>query len=82
MELSDVWGLAGLPFITALVQVAKPWVPDERWWPVLAMALGLALNVGIALAQASDLPTAVVLGVVVGLAAAGLYNSQKTIRGT
>ena len=82
MELSDVWGLAGLPFITALVQVAKPWVTDERWWPVLAMALGLALNVGIALARASDLPTAVVLGVVVGLAAAGLYNSQKTIRGT
>ena len=79
MELADVWGLAGVPLIAALVQVAKAWVADKRWYPVLAMAMGLGLNVGIAWARAGDMPTAVVLGLVTGLAASGLFNAQKTL---
>ena len=79
MELTDVIGLAGVPLIVALVQVAKAWIVEERLYPVLALVLGLALNVGIAAARGSDIPAAVLLGVVAGLAASGIYSQGKTI---
>ncbi|MDP2726561.1 MAG: hypothetical protein Q8P59_03365 [Dehalococcoidia bacterium] len=79
MELGDVIGLAGVPFIAALVQVAKAWVAEDRYYPLLALAVGLILNIGIALARSGDLPTAVVLGLVAGLAASGLYSGGKTL---
>lgn len=71
-------GLAGFPIITALVSVFKPWLPDERLHPPLALALGILLNVGIAYYQATDLVLALLLGVVTGLAASGLYSQAKT----
>lgn len=79
MELVDVIGLAGVPLIAALVQVAKAWVGEERYYPMMALALGLALNTGIALARHGDFPTAVLLGLVAGLAASGLYSQGKTL---
>ncbi len=79
MELLDVIGLAGVPLIAALVQIAKSWVSDERYYPVIALAVGLTLNLGIAYARQSDLPTAVLLGLVAGLAASGLYSQGKTL---
>ena len=79
MELVDVIGLAGVPLIAALVQVAKAWVGEERYYPLLALAMGLGLNVGIALARDGALPTAVLLGLVAGLAASGLYSQGKTL---
>lgn len=79
MELTDVIGLAGVPLIVALVQVTKAWVVEERLYPVLALVLGLALNIGLAAARGSDLPAAVLLGIVAGLAASGLYSQGKTI---
>ncbi len=79
MELVDVIGLLGVPLIAALVQVAKSWVSEERFYPLLALAFGLALNVGIALARGADVPTALLLGVVAGLAASGLYSQGKTL---
>ncbi|MDO8689655.1 MAG: hypothetical protein Q7R39_06540 [Dehalococcoidia bacterium] len=81
MELGDFVGLAGIPLIAALVQVAKSWVDEERYYPALAIALGLILNLGIALARGADVPTAVILGVVAGLAASGLYSQGKTLAG-
>lgn len=79
MELRDVIGLAGVPLIAALVQVAKAWIKEERYYPLLALAMGLALNVGVALALGGNLPTALVLGLVAGLAASGLYSQGKTL---
>lgn len=79
MELIDVIGLAGVPLIAALVQVAKSWVTEERYYPLLALALGLGLNVGIATARGGDIATALLLGVVAGLAASGLYSQGRTL---
>ncbi len=31
MEMRELVGLAGVPIIVALVQVCKPWVPDDRY---------------------------------------------------
>ncbi len=81
MELSDFIGLAGIPLIVALVQVAKSWVSEDRYYPVLAVAMGLILNLGIAQARGADLPTAMMMGLVAGLAASGLYSQGKTLAG-
>ncbi len=79
MEVVDVIGLAGVPLIVALVQVAKAWVADERYYPLMALVMGLGLNVGVALARGRDVPTALLLGVAAGLAASGLYSQGKTM---
>ncbi len=78
MGYEQFLGLAGFPIITALVSVAKPWLPDERLHPPVALALGVALNVGIAYQQQTDLVLAVLVGIVTGLAASGLYSQAKT----
>jgi hypothetical protein len=70
-------GLAAAPVITALVAVigqAAPSLP-RRLYPLLAVALGVAWTVGAA-AAAGNGPSwrDAIDGVVVGLAASGLYS--------
>ncbi|MFA6315709.1 MAG: hypothetical protein WC648_05080 [Candidatus Paceibacterota bacterium] len=85
-------GLGGSFLITGLVEWIKATFPelDKRWWPTLALAFGLVLNVGWAAielyAQMTTQPAAVVLfvatvfGLMAGLSASGLYSSGKTLR--
>lgn len=79
MDTNSFIGLAGVPLIVALVQVAKAWVKDERYYPLASLALGLAINLGLALAREGDLPTAILVGLIAGLAASGLYSQAKTM---
>ena len=81
MELSDFWGLAGLPLCIALVEVVKGYWTDKRAYPLVAMAAGVIVNVAIASRSGADPLLAVLLGVVVGLAASGLYSSGKALQG-
>ena len=80
MESIDQFlGLAGVPVIAALLQVVKPFITDDRYYPPAAIILGLAVNVGIAATQTNtDWALAVLLGIVTGLAASGLYSQAKT----
>ena len=81
MTPTDIAGLAGIPIIAALVQIAKGWVTDRRWWPVLAIVFGLALNMVIAVPTSADMVRAGIVGLVAGLGAAGLYDvGKRTIR--
>jgi hypothetical protein len=81
--LSDtlVTGVAAAPLIAALLQIAKPFVPDSRWWPLIAIALGISWNL-LANAAAPDLGwiAAGLRGVVTGLAASGIYSTVKTFQ--
>lgn len=85
MELSTLIGLGGVPVVIALVQAVKPFVGDDRWWPLLAVGFGVAWNVGAALALGARdggvLGQAALIGVVIGLAAAGLYSGSRTMMG-
>ncbi len=74
MNPSDYTGLGGLLLIVALVQVAKQWVTTPRDWPLLAMVIGLVLNVAIALWAHTDLFVAGFTGLLIGLGAAGGYD--------
>lgn len=78
-------GIIAVPIVAAIVQMLKPFLRDERLWPVVAVAIGLVWNVA---ASWADNGGATVLdglvGVVMGLAASGLYSTAKTFneRGT
>ena len=76
---SLLFGLAAVPVIVALVQVAKNFVEDARFWPIIAIVVGVLWNVAVASITNQPLALAGLTGGVVGLAAAGLYDIRKTI---
>jgi hypothetical protein len=78
MQYSDFLGLAGVPIIAALVQALKGYLPSDRYNPLLALVLGVALNVGIAYQLRTDVGLALIVGVVAGLSASGLYSYART----
>lgn len=80
MDYSQFIGLAGAPFITAIIQAAKATIPEwpDRVWPGFALLLGVAVNVAVAYRQQTDMMLAVLVGIVTGLAASGLYSQAKT----
>ena len=80
MELIDLVGLAGVPVIIAAVQIVKSFVEDRRFYPIIALVVGLILNMIAAVATQSDPRRALLLGLVAGLAASGLYSQGKMVR--
>jgi predicted RND superfamily exporter protein len=74
-----LFGLAAVPVIVALVQVFKAFVTDERFWPLIAIVVGVAWNVAVGYITRQDLAVAGVTGIVVGLAASGLYDVGRGV---
>jgi hypothetical protein len=69
-------GLAAAPIITALVAAigaAVPKVP-RRCYPLLAIALGAGWQCATAAVTGELTPAAALAGIVIGLAASGLYS--------
>ncbi|MFN8533270.1 MAG: hypothetical protein U0556_06965 [Dehalococcoidia bacterium] len=79
MNAQDLIGLAGVPVIVALVQVFKPFVADSRFYPPIALGMGLLLNLGAAFLLDADPQRAALAGIVAGLAAAGLYDQGRAL---
>ncbi len=71
-----VSGVAAAPVVTALVEAIGRAVPalSRRWYPLIAIALGVAWSSAVAFAQGEFAWSAPLVGVVVGLAASGLYS--------
>lgn len=80
MDLNQLYGLAGVPVLAALIQAIKTALPgvDARYWPLLSIVLGIAYNLALAALLAQPLGVAAVIGLVAGLAASGLYSTAKT----
>ena len=82
--LTSIVALGGVPLILGLVQIFKPFVSDTRYYPLVAMAFGLAINliVGWALGATAvtDWITALLNSIIAGLAASGLYSAGSTIK--
>ncbi len=77
MDVREFIGLAGVPVIVGLVEVAKLWVKDSRWYPLPALGFGVGLNAGVALSLGRPVPEGVFTGMVAGLAASGLYSGVR-----
>ncbi len=69
-------GMAAVPFITAILQMFKGWVPTKAL-PFLAVVIGVAWNVGLTVGTDEFSRSTIFLGIVVGLAASGLYSASK-----
>ena len=80
MELVDFIGLGAIPIIMGLVQIVKAFTDDKRLYPVCAIIFGAAINFIVAWQMGNDLVLAVIVGVVAGLAASGLYSTGSTVR--
>jgi hypothetical protein len=83
MDPSLVVGAASVPIVIALIQIlVRPFVNDSRFYPAAALGFCISWNLGIGYLFGSDLRTALIAGVVYGLAAAGTYDNLKALRGT
>ena len=69
-------GMAGVPAVIGLTEVVKRTVrPRRRYWAALAVAIGLAVNLGFGWLFGMELRVQAAVGLIVGLAATGLYDA-------
>lgn len=76
MDPQSFYGLGGVPLVVALIQLAKvtdPTLPDH-YWPAVALLIGVVFNVVFALAMGTPIASSVLIGIVTGLSASGLYS--------
>jgi hypothetical protein len=74
--LTSYAGLAGIPLVMALVQLVKLTFPGapQCVWPAVTLGVAVAWNVGLALVLGTSGGAAVLVGLLTGLAASGLYS--------
>jgi hypothetical protein len=82
--IASLVALGGVPLILGLVQLFKPFITDTRYYPLVALAFGLIINLiaGWALGASivTDWVTVLFNGIIAGLAASGLYSTGSTLR--
>ncbi len=81
--MDEFVGMAGVPLIVALIEGVKRVAPElsPRWYPVIAVAVGMTLNLSGIYVVAGAGPVAagnaMLAGLAAGLAAVGLYSGTK-----
>jgi hypothetical protein len=82
--ITSIVALGGVPLILGLVQLFKPFVTDTRFYPLLALGFGLAINLvagwALGASAATDWVTALFNGIIAGMAAGGLYSAGSTLK--
>ena len=82
--LTSIVALGGVPLILGLVQLFKSFISDTRYYPLVAMAFGLVVNLiagwALGATAVTDWITALLNGIIAGLAASGLYSAGSTIK--
>jgi hypothetical protein len=74
-------GLAGVPLLVALTEATKLVAPElqPRFHPLVALAWGLLLTVGVGAYLGADPVLGAVTGLVAALAAVGLYSGGRAV---
>ena len=82
--ITSLVALGGVPLILGLVQLFKPFITDTRYYPLVALAFGLLINLvagwALGASVATDWVTALFNGIIAGMAASGLYSTGSTLR--
>ena len=76
----ELYGVSAVLVIIGLVQLAKSVGFNGKYGGVLAVALGVATSVGYTLFNEAEIFRAVIVGLALGLSAAGLYSTTKNAR--
>lgn len=75
--MPETIALGSVPVTIAVVELLKRSArPPKRWLPLIAVLVGVSLNVAAALIAPSAIALAAAAGLVAGLAAAGLYDTR------
>ena len=82
--ITSIVALGGVPLILGLVELFKPFITDTRFYPLVALGFGLAINLvagwALGASMATDWVTALFNGIIAGLAAGGLYSAGSTLK--
>ena len=66
------------PLTTGIIEVVKQTLNiDARYLPILSLLVGILVAVSIALGTGQDVVQFVLVGIVGGLSASGLYDQSK-----
>lgn len=77
VQLSAV-SVALIPVVLGLTQIVKAWVLDARWAPLVSLGLGISTAF---LVPSTSIQMTVLQGILVGLAASGIFSGIKTTSG-
>jgi hypothetical protein len=75
MELLSVANLALVPVVVGLVQVVKGFI-NSKYAPLCSLVFGIGVS---SVFPDSTVAETVLSGIVIGLAASGLYSGTKTL---
>jgi hypothetical protein len=70
--------ILSVPAVLAIVELGKKLGLTAKWALLAAVVVAIALNVASYLWSASGLYAAIISGLLLGLAAAGLYDAART----
>lgn len=73
----DVYDFALIALIVALVELLKEVGLPKKWLPIVAILFGIAA--GIFYVHPADLKGGIIVGLMLGLSASGLYSVSKHV---
>lgn len=76
----ELYGTSAVLVIIGLVGLAKSIGFNSKYGGILAVLLGVAASVGYSFFNETEIFRAIVIGLALGLSAAGLYSTQKNVR--
>ncbi|SRR5579885_129446 len=79
LNVSDLVGLAGAPLVLALVQLVRATWPElpTHYVPALTLAIAIGLNLALSTVTGASLQSVVLVGMLTGLTASGLYSHAR-----
>lgn len=73
----DYKGIAIIPIITMLVDVIKKAGLPKKFAPLTSIILGIIF--GIAFQNDGDIKNSIIIGIIMGMSASGLYSGGKEV---
>ncbi|HLR79422.1 MAG TPA: hypothetical protein VK119_02420 [Bacillota bacterium] len=71
----EVYDVALIPLIVGLVELLKGFGLPKKWLPIVSILFGI--TAGVLYVHPDDLKGAIIVGLMLGMAASGLYSGTK-----